>query len=226
MPQESIYKIKCIFGIDMEVFSNFKITYSSGCVVLEADYTINEISADDTDFVIGTPKCWDDTLSKRIPWKKYTNYHLFSYTLNKSLVNRISDHKSVWGLANLSRGVYSTYSDTNETRTYIGIDVSFEKDVFNHKKSSVVILVPQEVTITAEEIVSMFCKPLSNFFVSPSVSFMLEIQRSIPGSIMLFYHFHRNAQLAVVGNDVEKIFSKDDCAAWECSNTSPCHHWM
>lgn len=206
-------------------FFNYTISKQYAEIILRADY-LYEPSFDEKDsFTLGTPKCWDDTFLERFRLDGYIIYHIFSYTLAKEKVNRITDHKNVWGLCNIPKGTYSNYIDNTKSRTYVGIDVSYDDIGFRSKASSTVIICSNNSKIPYDDLFSLFCNSRINFFEDPRYMQLKTISNYLPDCVLLHYSICESAQLVVLGNDVESLFCEKDCSTWEtCSNISLYHH--
>lgn len=199
-------------------FNNFSIRKQNAQVVLHADCLYEPTIDEKGSFELGTPICWDETLLSRLCFTGYINYHIFSHTIAREKVNRITDYKKVWGLCNIPEGVYSNYYDNSASRTYFGIDVSHDDIGFRSRSSSVIVLCPNDQMIPYETLFSFFCNSKNNYFESPNFTHLKSISDLLPKCIVLHYSFNGYAQLIVLGNSVESLFYNNDCSVWENLN--------
>lgn len=224
MPQENLFKQNPIFGTNMKTFTNYRLQKGNGYAVLNADYYLC-LSEENDEFILGTPRCWDDTLLTCINCDEYNIYHIFTYTVKKENVNRITDHKGVWGLNGLPMGAYSTYYDTLDKRTYIGVAIGSGQEDFKNNHASLEILLPKAQSIKCFELVDLLCAQSHHSPPAYDLDILLKVQRNLSDSIILLYSFYQDAQLVVIGEKAEMLFDEDICMEWETGNTVPCQHY-
>lgn len=207
----------------MKTFVNYRLDKGYHYAIVNADYYLCT-SDEQGEFVLGTPQCWDDAISLKINFEQYNICHIFSYTLERSKVSRITDHKGIWGLTGLPHGTYSTYYDVNDVRVYIGVRIGHGVTDFKNNNASLEMLLPKHLQISQTQIVEMIYDNFSNPLAAPSLQSLLKLQSKIPDSLVLFYDFQQDAQLMIVGEKAEMLFEKTDCHQWENRDTVPCDH--
>lgn len=202
---------------------NYSLNKGCNYAIVSADYYLCT-SDEQGEFVLGTPQCWDEAISSKINFEQYNIYHIYSYTLEKSKVSRITDHKGIWGLTGLPHGTYSTYYDIKDVRIYIGVCIGHGVIDFKDNNASLELLLPKYLQISEAQIVEMIFDDFSNLLTAPSLQSLLKLQSKLPDSLLLFYDFQQDAQLVIVGEKAEMLFEKTDCDQWENCDTDPCYH--
>ncbi len=202
---------------------NYRLNKGCKYAMVNADYYLCT-SDEQGEFVLGTPQCWDDAISLKIDFEQYDIYHIYSYTLEKSKVSRITDYKGIWGLTDLPRGTYSTYYDIRDVRVYIGVRIGHGVTDFKNNNASLEMLLPKHLQIGDAQIVGMIFDNFSNLLTAPSLQSLLKLQSKLPNSLLLFYGFQPDAQLVIVGEKAEMLFEKSDCYEWEKRDANPCYH--
>lgn len=175
-------------------------------------------------FIIGTPQCWEDTFVERFSLNGYESLHIFTHLIEAESVTRITDYKGVWGLKRIPRGVYSNHFDVSGKRLYFGIDKSNTVEEFLSKMSSIVLIVPKNYHIEYDTLFSCFCNSSFTPCEKSVLSSLEKIYASFPCVIALHYSTQGNHKMTIMGNNVDSLFSEDDCLIWQSQNTVPSFH--
>lgn len=205
-------------------YCNFEVRQGNNRVELCADYFYVPRPDENGTFVIGTPQCWDDTFLNRFSLDGYECLHVYTHLIESKDANRITDHKGVWGLKHIPRGVYNHCYDFCGKRLYFGIDKSNSRKNFLTQKAATVIIVPESLHIEYGAIFSCFCNAYSNLCENVALSSLERICEIWPCVITLHYSTHGRAQLTIMGSNVDSLFSEEDCLIWKSKNTVPLFH--
>lgn len=100
-------------------YCNHKITLMKSCVRLSA---VRRVILDKDESVpAGTPKCFDEAILNTLPLSKLKKYYLCHEKLPESSCNTVTEHKKIWGLQGLTKGLCEAAYTVSEKRIYLGI---------------------------------------------------------------------------------------------------------
>lgn len=100
-------------------YCEHKITSMKSCVRLSA---VRRVILDKDESVpAGTPKCFDEAILKAAPLSKLKKYYLCHEKLPESSCNTVTEHKKIWGLQGLTKGLCDAAYTVSGKRIYLGI---------------------------------------------------------------------------------------------------------
>lgn len=200
------------------IYDTFKMETQTDYVKLSAEAIIQFKDVRDElygqCFSFGTPKCWDDAFLEKINILLYDIYYLCTSTVSLGNYNSVTDYKKVWGLIDITPGIYDNSYLIQRGKVYFGIKQVSGKNGFLSAISPTLILVPKEKTILSKEIFNIFERNEFDFLSDYTDGYNLifsEIQRLIPNSILL----RCGDGLNIYGKDIEKLFTANDIQKWE-----------
>ena len=198
-------------------FNNFSIHKEHHFCELTADSLLQLEHVFDEDYMPGTPKCWDDTLIKRIPMDDFDVYHICVLTIACGAYNRITDYKKIWGLQNIAPGIYDGQYDCSRGRVYLGITKKPAATGFRLPISSLMLLLPNCQTLDPEILFSLFRNCLFDFTDTHYRGIFCDMQNLIPNSLVLYYSAEQPT-LSIWGCERD-LFTLQDEEDWNVSES-------
>lgn len=215
-----------IFGIDerwvnMLVYDSYKLQKKANYIKVMADVSVEYVFSDNEVYVIGTPSCWDECILKRINISQYNMFHLCITTVHNGKYNRITDYKKIWGLNHLPIGEYENSYITEKGKVYYGSIHSSPQESFYADYSSLIILVPTIQFFDPNIVFQYLFVHNFDFVTMVDDKICDEIQKLVPGSIVLCFCSDDEISLSVFGAQMEDLFVMDDVKSWGRENTFP-----
>ena len=198
-------------------FNNFSIHKEYHFCELTADSWLQFENDLDEDYTPGTPKCWDDTLMQRIPMDEFDVYHICVHTVAHGAHNRITDYKKVWGLQNITPGIYDGQYDCSRGRAYFGITKNPAAEGFRLPTSSLMMLLPNSQALDPEVLFSLFQSRSFDFTDLHNREIFRDIQNLIPGSLVLYYAAEQPT-LSIWGCE-QDLFTLQNIKDWNASES-------
>lgn len=198
-------------------FNNFSIRKAHHFCELTADSFLQFENALDEGYTPGTPKCWDDTLMQRISMDALDVYHICVHTVAHGAHNRITDYKKVWGLQNITPGIYDGQYDCSRGRVYFGITKAPASTGFRLPTSSLMMLLPNSQALNPEVLFSLFQSRSFDFTEQHNREIFRDIQNLIPGSLVLYYSAEQPT-LSIWGCE-QDLFTLQDIKDWNASES-------
>lgn len=205
----------------MERFNHYTIERRCDYLKLNTEMLLDFANEVNENFLLGTPKCWDDTLLERITIDNYDIYFLCAHIVPYSKVSRITDYRKIWGLCNLPQGIYENAYDNEYGRVYFGIVKTDGTKGFRIGISPFILLVPKGQNFSSERLFCCFLNEKYDFDEDISLNVISKIKQIIPDGILLHYCVLPQISLSIYGNDVHMLFDEQDCLQWENRKTEP-----
>lgn len=205
----------------MERFDHYTLESNCDYLKLSVETLLEIPNAGNEDFLLGTPKCWDETLLERLSIDQYDIYFLCAHFVPHNEVSRITDYRKIWGLCNLLPGNYENAYDNEHGRIYFGIVKTDGAKGFSIGISPFLLLVPKGRNFTLEHLFHCFLEEKYNFEGDISLSLISRIKQVIHDGILLHYCIFPQISLSIYGKDVQMLFDEQDCLEWENRKTVP-----
>lgn len=211
----------------MTVFKHYDVQRNPTNILISADYILEHESSKDESFQLGTPKWWDDYVADKIDFKNFDVYFLCFYEVPNGCYNAVTNHKGVWGLANLPKGIYNAHYQMTKGRMYFGVLKVFDAQSFCDICVGTALVLSKETTLDVDGIFRI----LSNAAfdpkeVSESQLRVLEaIYSMYPEATLLKYTYWHENSLRIWGKNLKKWFARSDCASHEGAADVSCRQF-
>lgn len=205
----------------MTKFENFTIIPGRDKVLLSAESYVQYDKEETHILTIGTPKCWDDLLCKKIELSNYSVYSIYTHTVLNGMYNRITDHKKIWGLRGIAHGVFDDSYITAKGKVYFGISKGEGAEAFLSSKASLIILAPKNQNIHYGDLFALFKTQGVDFDCALDPKLQACIQQSLPNSYLLYYHIAHKTTLLICGHSAESLFGDIDCEGFTGMDMTP-----
>jgi len=199
------------------VFCTFELQTQPSETVLSANAVIAFDKPDIECIPLGTPKCWDETLLKRIDIDQYHILHICGRLILHGFHNSVTDHRNIWGLNNISRGSFEASYLTEKGKVYFGIKHGEGKACFLSDDSAIMLLLPKGCKLSDEEIMMRFQKNHVQFFSDESQNInkcLRELVEVYKGMLAIHYDIFGERSIALFGKGSEKLFTEADFVNW------------
>lgn len=192
-------------------YDSYKVEKRADYVRLSAEALVElENVHDNESFAVAIPEYWKNRFLSKININNYDIYYLYSCTIPANQVNSITNHKKIWGLGNITPGLYHNSYFNDVGKVYFGIkEIKEEKNFLDTTAN--ILLLPRGENVAAEKIFNIFEMNRFDFNAINGFNFVFaEIQRLLPTSILLNYAFCHDLSLNIYGQGVEDFFDNVD----------------
>lgn len=205
----------------MKQFDNYRLEKFNYGQKLYVDFFLDFQNQDEEPehITIGTPKCWDESFLSRIKIDNFDIYFLCTCFVPHNRVNRITEYKRIWGLCNLSQGIYENTYDIDKGKIYFGIVKSNGENGFKSNTSPIMLLVPKTQDFSIDRLFDCFIEEKYNFIDDLTQSFLMRINQIVPNSILLRYCVSPTISLSIYGKNMQNLFNEQDVLQWEHCDT-------
>ena len=205
----------------MQHFENYRLEKLNYGLKLHVDFSLvfQHQKEEFEPVTIGTPKCWDDSFLNRVNIYEFNIYFLCVHFVPFNRVNRVTDYKTIWGLCNLSQGIYENAYDIEKGRIYFGITEANGEIGFKSNISPILLLVPKNQDFSIEKLFDCFMEEKYNFTDDFTSSLLMQIEQVAPDSIILHYCVFPTISLSIYGKGTQNLFNEQDILQWENCKT-------
>jgi len=180
-------------------------TSSDSVVKVISEMWLSYENTDIDAMTVGTPAYWDETLLS-ILGSSYAIYELYFKKIPLNKCNSVTDHKMVWGLLGLQKGLFSSQLDVGDFRLYFGL-TSITPKQFLSSDACAFLALPVEEKTTVKEVWAALVEALrdNNGMITQSISIAVK-ERS--GAIGIYYSCFPDAELTLICNNSHNFAKK------------------
>lgn len=204
----------------MVVFHNYQAIREKNLLKLSAEALVQFEHINCEGYSIGTPQCWDNDFLQTIDVSAYSIFFICTNTVRHGFYNRLTDYKKVWGLNHISPGIFEGAYDNIKGRVYFGIVKANGEEGFKSNIAPTLMLTPKEQDISPVQVFDCFKKSKFDFTAGEKTSVLVQLQASVPNSIILHYCAKGEISLSIYGCNAENLFPDACLSKWENTPTT------
>lgn len=205
------------------LFDSHKVAKSARHMRLYAEMQVQFENSQNESISFGTPKGWDELISHCVELEQYNAYYIYSCTMPNEKVNRITDHKRIWGLLGMQEGVFTGEYTSSNGKVYFGVSEEPGDAPLSADSSALILLVKRENEFNGEDVFKIFKEHQYIFGEKSNESDLMLMQLSelYDDSIMLKYDCISQVSLDVYGENVERLFANADFDSYNKHEDEP-----
>lgn len=202
----------------MRMHCEYRLHSDHKSIILDGDCEIEFEYSDNEIIRLGTPKCWDDALLSRLDFEELSIYHICGTLMEHGRYNAVTDHRKIWGLNHLEKGLYDNSYMVKNGKVYFGITQGKGKDCFLSDTSSTMLLVPDRCELDPNEVFLLFKDKEVEFRKSDVVESLKTLIDIVPDLIALHYSAFNGAKLYILNQSIEGLLKESDLMSWPKNN--------
>lgn len=190
-------------------FENYQVDRQIGRIVVSADRVYEAENENDEDMSFDIPAWWIEELINQLHKRKYDGYSFVYCNVLIENVNKVSDYKKVWGLLNISKGMFDDSHYVDKYKTYWGVKTLPPIEFIDWSSNNAWFFFLPKGTPFPKELVREIVTEGKLTFTEDNPIAMLQIQKSIPNSVIIFIGGIEKCILSVVTENAEKWFMQE-----------------
>jgi len=148
-------------------------------------------------------------LLAKIDFEKQDQYCVYIHELQHGFYNRLTDHKGIWLLTGMQKGIAEHSYLVERGKVYMGI-AKIEQFILGDPLDNVYIFLPRGAELPVDAIKALWEKYQIGFELSPNKNFFKMLRNIMPKSYLIYYTEGCIHKLELYGHQVEKMFDLTD----------------